>query len=83
MEPRQKALESRMRRKAKKLGLTLTKSWSDSDAFGYPGGYRIIDRYNSILAGSCDPLQLKDVSEILDQMEKEIREVGEVYSLRD
>jgi hypothetical protein len=83
MEPKQKALESKLRRKAKRLGLTLTKSWSDSDAYGFPGGYRIINKYNDILAGSCDNLLLKDLSDILDQMEKEIDEIGDVYSLWD
>ena len=72
-----------MRRRAKSLGLKLTKSWSEYDAFGNPGGYRIIDKYNGILAGSCEDLLLKDVSDILDQMEKEIEEFGEVYSQWD
>lgn len=83
MEPKQKALESRLRRRAKRLGLTLTKSWSDSDAYGFPGGYRITDKDNSLLLGAHDVVLLKDLSDILDQMEKEIEECGEVVSIWD
>ena len=83
MEPAYKALENRLRRKAKKLGLKLTKSWAANEEFYGPMGYRIIDKYNSILAGSCEVLLLTELSDIMDQMEKEIEEVGEVYSVWD
>ena len=85
MKPEQKALESRLRRRANKLGLYITKSWSMDDACGFPAGYRIIRRAdNDILAGSCDhDLLLQNLSAILDQMEKEIEEFGDIVSIWD
>jgi len=55
MRPEQKALEVRLRRRANKLGLYVTKSRSEYDAFGHPRGYHIIRQaFNDILVGSCD-----------------------------
>lgn len=68
VEPDDKARESRLRRRAKRLGLTLRKSRARRLTLDDRGLYRVV-KEGWIVAGEKFDLTLDDVEALLDRLE--------------